>query len=61
MIAAANRQRIIAKLISASYDLEDVLGQSACVAPHILPQDLRDELSLLRDDLARIIHALEEN
>ena len=62
MISASGRQRIVAKLINACHDLEDALSQSAPGArydPVIVPQTLRDELSVLRDDLARIIRRLE--
>jgi hypothetical protein len=64
MIYAGDRQRILAKLINACHDLEDALSQSAPGArydPVIIPQPLRDELSVLRGDLARIIRQLEES
>jgi hypothetical protein len=64
MIAASDRQRIISKLIEASYDLEDALLQSTPRArydPAIIPEGLRNKLSILRDDLARIIRTLEES
>ena len=64
MVFASDRQRILAKLINACHDLEDVLSQSAPGArydPVIIPQALRNELSVLRDDLARIIRRLEES
>jgi hypothetical protein len=64
MISGSNRQRILAKLINARHDLEDALTQSAPGArydPVVIPQALRDELSVLRDDLARIIRLLEES
>ena len=63
MTSANDRQRIIAKLINACHDLEDALMQSAPGArydPVIIPQALRDELAVLRYDLARIIRRLEE-
>jgi molecular chaperone GrpE (heat shock protein) len=62
MTAAGNRQQIIAKLINARDDLEDALRQSAPAArydPVIIPQALRNELSVLRSDLVRIIQTLE--
>jgi hypothetical protein len=62
MISASDRQRILAKLINACHDLEDVLNQSVPEArydPVVIPQALRNELSVLRDDLARIIRTLE--
>jgi hypothetical protein len=64
MIFGSNRQRILAKLINACHDLEDVLTQSVPGArydPVIIPQALRNELSVLRDDLVRIIRRLEES
>jgi len=63
MTFASDRQRVLAKLINACHDLEDALKQSAPGArydPVIVPQALRNELSVLRDDLARIIRQLEE-
>lgn len=63
MMSASDRQRILAKLINARHDLDDALLQSAPGArydPVIVPQALRNELSALRDDLARIIRRLEE-
>jgi len=56
------RQRVLAKLINACHDLEDALKQSAPGArydPVVIPQVLRSELSVLRDDLARIIRRAE--
>jgi hypothetical protein len=64
MTSAGDRQRILAKLINARHDLEDVLAQSAPGARYdrvIVPQALRNALSVLRDDLARIIRRLEES
>jgi hypothetical protein len=64
MISGSNRQRILAKLINACHDLEDVLNQSAPGArydPVVIPQALMNELSVLRDDLARIVRRLEES
>ena len=63
MNSASDRKRILAKLISACHDLEDALTQSAPGArydPVVIPQPLRNELSVVRDDLARIIRWLEE-
>lgn len=62
MTAASNRQQIIAKLINARDDLEDALRQSVPAGrydPVIIPQALRNELSVLRSDLVRIIQTLE--
>jgi len=64
MIFASDRQRILAKLINACHDLEDALAQSAPGArydPVIIPQALRNELSVLRDDLDRVIRRLEKS
>ena len=64
MISASDRQRILAKLINACDDLEDVLTQSipgARYDPVVMPQAFRNELSVLRDDLVRIIRRLEES
>jgi hypothetical protein len=55
MIYASDKQRILAKLMNACHDLEDAFTQSAPGArydPVIVPQGLRNELSVLRDDLA---------
>ena len=63
MMSASDKQRILAKLINARHDLDDALLQSAPGArydPVIVSQALRNELSVLRDDLARIIRRLEE-
>jgi hypothetical protein len=64
MTSASDRHRILAKLMNACHDLEDALSQSAPGArydPVIVPQALRNELSVLREDLARIICRLEES
>jgi hypothetical protein len=64
MMSASDRQRILAKLLNAHNDLEDALSWSAPGArydPVIIPQPLRNELSVLRDDLARVIRTLEES
>ena len=64
MFFGSDVQRILAKLINACHDLEDVLPQSVPGArydPMVIPQALRDDLSVLRDDLVRIIRRLEES
>lgn len=64
MTTTSDRQRFIAKLINARHDLEDALQQSTPIARYdsiIVPQTLRQQLSVLRDDLARIICRLEES
>jgi len=63
MISASDTQRILAKLINACHDLEDALTQSAPGARYdyvVVPQALRNELSIVRDDLVRIVRRLEE-
>ena len=63
MISAKDKQRILAKLINAHHDLDDALLQSTPGArydPIVVPQALRNELSVLLDDLAGIIRRLEE-
>ena len=58
---ASDRQRILAKLIDACHDLDDALSLSAAgprYDPVLVPQPLRNELSVLRDDLVRIICSL---
>ena len=63
MTATSDREKIIAKLINACHDLEDVLRQSAPGArydPVLVPEPLRNELSVLKDELARITRRLEE-
>jgi hypothetical protein len=57
-----HRQLVIAKLIGACYDLEDALKISILTAPGdsaMVPSVLRNELSVIRDDLYRIISQLE--
>lgn len=63
MTSATDRQRILEKLINACHDLEAALVQSAPGArydPVIIPEALRNELVVLRYNLARIIRRLEE-
>ena len=63
MTSNNDRQRILAKLVSACHDLEDALMQSAPGArydPVIIPQPLRNELAVVRYDLAHIIRWLQE-
>lgn len=60
----AARERMIAKLLSAQHDLGEVVTHALPVArydPVAIPQNLRNDLIALREDLARIIRALEEN
>jgi CBS-domain-containing membrane protein len=62
-MAAADRQRLIAKLVTARNDLDDVLEKSISISQRDLatiPQPLRNELTVMRDDLTRIIRQIEE-
>jgi hypothetical protein len=63
MIFATNSQRILAKLINACHELEDALSQSRPAHPDdsIIPQAFRNQLSVVRDDLARVISSLDQN
>jgi len=64
MVSASERQRILAKLINACHDLYDAPTSSVSGArydPVIVPQAIRNELSVLRDDLAHLIRRLEES
>ena len=63
MLSGREKQRILAKLIDACRDLDDALSLSAPGArydPIVIPRPLRNELSVLRDDLVRIICSLAE-
>ena len=56
-----SRKDVAAKLIGACDELEDALTMSAPGArydPVVIPQALRNELSVMRDDLERIIKRL---
>jgi len=62
MIERKKKEEVIAKLIVARKELEHVLLLSVPAAgydPILIPQAARNELSVLRDDLDRIIHKLE--
>jgi hypothetical protein len=64
MSSTSDSQRIIAKLINARHEIDDALRLSVPGTPYhsiAIPQELRNELSMLRDDLARIIYKLEES
>ena len=56
------RRNVVAKLIGARNELEDVLTMSpgARYDPPLLPETMRDELSAMRSELQRIIKRLEE-
>jgi predicted nucleic acid-binding protein len=56
------KQKVLAKLISACGELEDALNVSVPTArydPVVIPQALRNELSVMVNDLTRIVHQLE--
>jgi len=62
MIELKSKKQVIAKLIVDRDEIEDALGLSVPDArydPVLIPQAARNELSVLRDDLDRIIGQLE--
>jgi hypothetical protein len=62
MIELKSKKKVIAKLIVARDEMEDALQLSVPAArydPVLIPQAARNELSVLRDDLDRIIRKLE--
>jgi len=62
MIELKSKKQVIAKLIVARDEMEDALQLSVPTArydPVLIPQAARNELSVLRDDLDRIIRKLE--
>ena len=62
MIELKSKKQVIAKLIVARDEMEDALQLSVPAArydPVLIPQAARNELSVLRDDLDRIIRKLE--
>jgi c-di-GMP-binding flagellar brake protein YcgR len=62
MIELKSKKKVIAKLIVARDEMEDALQLSVPAArydPVLIPQAARNELSVLRDDLDRIIGKLE--
>jgi hypothetical protein len=62
MIEVKNKKQVIAKLIVARNEIEGALGLSVPAArydPVLISQAARNELSVLRDDLDRIISKLE--
>jgi hypothetical protein len=61
-IELKSKKHVIAKLIVARDEMEDALRLSVPGArydPVLIPQAARNELSVLRDDLDRIIRKLE--
>lgn len=62
MLPHEHMQRVLAKLISACSELEDVLNLSVPAArydPVVIPQGMRNELSVMVSDLSRIVRDLE--
>ncbi|MFY9561415.1 MAG: hypothetical protein WAQ52_14375 [Terriglobales bacterium] len=62
MLAPEAKQEVVAKLIGARDELEDALRLTAPGArydPIVFPQAMRNEVSVMRDDLDRMIQALE--
>jgi len=62
MLLSEHKQRVLAKLRNACNELEDGLNLSAATArydPVVIPQELRNELSAMVDDLNRILRQLE--
>jgi len=62
MIELKSKKKVMAKLIVARDEMEDALQLSVPAArydPVLIPQAARNELSVLRDDLDRIIRKLE--
>jgi len=62
MIELKSKKQVIAKLIVARNEIEDAVRLSLPAArydPLLMPHAARNELSVLRDDLDRIIRALE--
>ena len=64
MIYGSDKERVLAKLISARNELDDALRLSVPAGPSepaVIPQAVRNELSVMRDDLARLIQVLERS
>lgn len=62
MLPRDQKQKALAKLRSARNELEDALNFSASGArydPVAIPQRMRNELSVMVDDLNRILRDLE--
>jgi hypothetical protein len=62
MMSESNRDRVLSLLTHACGDLDDVLVHSASGIGNgstIVPPALRNEIYVLRADLARIIHRLK--
>jgi hypothetical protein len=62
MLRDEQRQRVLAKLTNARNELEDALNLSLAAArydPVVLADARRRELSVIVDDLNRMIHQLQ--
>jgi hypothetical protein len=62
MLPGEHKQKVFAKLRNACNELEDALNLSAPAARYdlvVIPQGMRNELSVLVDDLNRILRQLE--
>jgi hypothetical protein len=62
MVPHEHKQRVLAKLRNACNELEDALNLSVPGArydPVVIPQGMRNELSVMIDDLNRILSDLE--
>lgn len=62
MQARQLKEQVVAKLIGARFELEDVLkltGPGGRYDPVVIAMAMRNELSVMRDDLHRIIVALK--
>ena len=58
------RQQLLAKLIAARNELEDVLSQTANRArydPVVLSESRRNELAALKGELERLIRLIEQS
>jgi hypothetical protein len=62
MLLSEHKQRVLAKLRNACNELEDALNLSVPAArydPVVIPQGMRNELSVMMSDLSKILRDLE--
>jgi len=62
MLPHEHKQRVLAKLRNACNELEDALNLSVPAArydPVVIPEGVRNELSVMVDDLNRLLRHLE--
>ena len=62
MLPHEHKQRVLAKLRNACNELEDALSLSVPAArydPVVIPEGVRKELSVMVDDLNRLLRHLE--